>query len=347
MMLREPARSIWQKHRHAVERLRGEAGGAGRLMLGGGSILGARWEHRRSTDIDVLLPDREALNDAHPDGPNDLAAATGGEASEMWKDRVKVAVEDGMLDITAAAPLLPGMETRGDVEGREETVLANAQILRGKLNRTHKGVTRDAFDLVSAARADENALQQATNALTRKEWQTVCRNLINANDDMADEAEQSLGEIDPAFETDLQRLGHNAAIAVMEARYTHVRVRTADGAIIIESRTGKGPLPAERYAGTSAEEALTKSGIGEYLSSNTTAGRRTVAAALDKLLRRREDAIVFDSDDTRPWERSDGVLGTARRKPTRVGGDPNVPPPDRKGGGAGATPPRTTDRNPR
>ena len=116
----------------------------------------------------MLLPDREALNDAHPDGPNDLAAATGGEASEVWKDRVKVAVEDGMLDVTAAAPLPPGMKSRGDVEGRAETVLANAQILRGKLNRTHNGVTRDAFDLVSAAKADEKALQQATNALTRK-----------------------------------------------------------------------------------------------------------------------------------------------------------------------------------
>lgn len=167
---------------------------------------------------------------------------------------------------------------------------------------------------MSAAKADEKALQQATNALTRKEWHTVCRNLINANDDMAGEAEQALGEIDPAFETDLQRLGHNAAIAVMEARYTHVRVRTADGAVIIESRTGKGPLPVERYARTSGQEALTKSGIGEYLNSNTTAGRRTVAAALDTLLRRREDGIVFDSDDTRPWERSGGLLGTARRK---------------------------------
>ena len=167
---------------------------------------------------------------------------------------------------------------------------------------------------MSAAKADEKALQQATNALTRKEWHTMCRNLVNANDDMAGEAEQALGEIDPAFETDLQRLGHNAAIAVMEARYTHVRVRTADGAVIIESRAGKGPLPVERYARTSGQEALTKSGIGEYLSSNTTAGRRTVAAALDTLLRRRKDGIVFDSDDTRPWERSGGLLGTARRK---------------------------------
>ena len=79
---------------------------------------------------------------------------------------------------------------------------------------------------------------------------------------MADEAEQALGKIHPAFETDLQRLGHNATIAVMEARYTHVRVRTADGAVIIQSRTGKGSLPVDRYAGTSGHEALTNSGKG-------------------------------------------------------------------------------------
>ena len=85
MKLREPASSIWRRHRHAVDRLRTETGDIGRLMLGGGSILGARWEHRPSTDIDVLLPDREALNDVHPDGPNDLAAATAAEPAKCGR----------------------------------------------------------------------------------------------------------------------------------------------------------------------------------------------------------------------------------------------------------------------
>ena len=97
MNLREPASSVWRKHRHAVDRLRTETAGAGRLMLGGGSILGARWKHRLSTDIDVLLPDRKALNDAHPNGPNDLAAAVGGIGSDTWRDRVTVVVDNGML----------------------------------------------------------------------------------------------------------------------------------------------------------------------------------------------------------------------------------------------------------
>ena len=245
----------------------------------------------------------------------------------MWKDRVIVAVDNGLLDVTAATPLLPGMESQEEVEGRRETVLATAQILRGKLNRTHKGLTRDAFDLVSAAKADERALEQAVNALTRKEWHTVCRNLIKANDDIAAEAEETLGEIDAAFKTDMRRLGHDAAIAVARARYTHVRVRAADGVVVIESQSGERPPRVERHAGTSAQNALTKSGIGEYLRSNTTAGRRMVAAALEELMNEHEDGIVLDSDDPRPWERSDRVLGTARRKRTLPGGDPNVLPP--------------------
>lgn len=48
-------------------------------MLGGGSVLAARWRHRESTDIDILLPDRDNVADAGKGGPLDLAAATGGK----------------------------------------------------------------------------------------------------------------------------------------------------------------------------------------------------------------------------------------------------------------------------
>ena len=41
----------------------------------------------KSTDIDVLLPGRDNLNDARENGPLDLAAATGGEHKESSRDR--------------------------------------------------------------------------------------------------------------------------------------------------------------------------------------------------------------------------------------------------------------------
>ena len=331
MKLPEPARSVWRRHREAVDALRTEGNKAGRLMLGGGTILAARWKHRVSTDIDVLLPDREALNDAQPNGSNDLAAATGGRIAEAWRDRLKVRVEKGMLDVCAAAPQLPGLEKKAEVEGREETVLANAQILRGKLNRTHKGVTRDAFDLVSAANADPGALQQAVNALGRKEWLTVCHNLIQANDKMKDEANEVLEGISAGFETDLDRLGYNAAKAVTENRYTHVRIRIADEAVVIEKNRGTGEPRDERYAKAGGDEALTASGIGEYLSTNTTAGRRTVGDAIDQLRERQWEGVVFDSEDRRPSERIEQALESTR-KPVRPGGDPKMgAPPTRQG----------------
>ena len=80
MKLPEPARTLWTRHRGAIERVATANGAESRIMLGGGSVLAARWNHRKSTDIDVLLPDRESLNDAGANGPLDLAAATGGHA---------------------------------------------------------------------------------------------------------------------------------------------------------------------------------------------------------------------------------------------------------------------------
>ena len=64
-------------------------------MLGGGTLLAARWKHRESTDIDVLLPGRDNLNDARENGPLDLAAATGDEHKESSRDRLRVELQAG------------------------------------------------------------------------------------------------------------------------------------------------------------------------------------------------------------------------------------------------------------
>lgn len=131
MKLPEPARTLWTRHREAIEQIATTPGAESRIMLGGGTLLAARWNHRESTDIDVLLPDRDNLNDARENGPLDLAAATGGEHKGSSRDRLRVELETGMLDMAATRPQMPGLEERVDVEGRNETVLASAQILRG------------------------------------------------------------------------------------------------------------------------------------------------------------------------------------------------------------------------
>ena len=204
MKLQETARQAWLKHRKAIEAIAKPTGRGGRILLGGGTILGARWGHRKSIDIDVLLPDRNELGDAHPGQFNDLEIATGGKVKGKWRDRIKVNVGETTLDVCAMQPELPGLERPTDIEQSTETVLASAQILRGKLNRSHRHLARDAFDLITAARVDPRALQHAINALDETETRVVTRNLNDGNDTMARDTPEALS-ISKGFETDLDR----------------------------------------------------------------------------------------------------------------------------------------------
>ena len=267
MKLPEPVRQAWLQHRKTLLRIAGEPAG-GRLLIGGGTVLAARWGHRLSEDIDVLLPDREVVSDAHPGGPNDLARQTGGRIEGKWRDRIKVRVEHGVLDICAMQPEMQGLERSATVEDETATVLSTAQILRGKLNRTHQGLARDAFDLVAAAKVEPRALEHAVNALDKTETDLVQKNLQDANDEIADAAEDALKGVTKGFETDISRLGMNAADAVGESRYTRVRIVLEERNLEIERWTAAGMQPAEPYPGDQIAEALLESGIGEYLKVN-------------------------------------------------------------------------------
>lgn len=228
MKLQERTHQAWLKHRKAIQAIAEPTGRGGRILLGGGTILGARWGHRESIDIDVLLPDRNELTDAHPGQFHDLETATGGKVEGKWRDRIKVNVGETTLDVCAMQPELPGLERPTEIEQQTETVLANAQILRGKLNRSQTHLARDAFDLITAARLDPRALQHAINALDETETRVVTRNLNDGNETMARDAPEALS-ISKGFETDLNQPGHNAAATVQENRHTRMQILLEPG----------------------------------------------------------------------------------------------------------------------
>ena len=311
MKLPEPARTLWTRHREAIEHIASTPGAESRIMLGGGTLLAARWKHRESTDIDVLLPDRDNLNDARENGPLDLAAATGGEHKESSRDRLKVELETGMLDVAAIKPQMPGLEERIDVEGRNETVLASAQILRGKFYRTDKGITRDAFDFAVAADKDPRALELAVNSLDMTETRIICHNLLASNDQMVDDASETLTGVPPEYQHHLKRIGDAAADAVLSHRYAQVRIRTTETGIRIETRTTNGNERTEDYAAGESVNTLTQSGIAAYLSANSTLQHVGLAMTLNGLNRVGWSGTVFDSDDSAPEQRLDDTRKSA------------------------------------
>ena len=84
LTLAEPARALWKRVRQRLTELRHseEAADPQAWMMGGGSVLAARWRHRTSTDIDLLTSARWQLRGLDATGSNALTrtmAALGGK----------------------------------------------------------------------------------------------------------------------------------------------------------------------------------------------------------------------------------------------------------------------------
>jgi hypothetical protein len=300
MRLPEPASAVWDAHRGAIERIAAAPGGESRILLGGGSVLAARWGHRKSTDIDILLPERHTLNDAEPGGAVDLAAATGGGKPEVLTRQIRVPVGEGKIDVAAITPELPGLERNEEVDGRPTLVLASEQILRGKLKRTDELLARDALDIAVAARAEPRALELAVNSVSERAERIAEYNLEIGNDDMARGASKTLRAVAAEYKNLARRPGEAASDAMRACRYTDVAIRMHDGRIEVGTRTRRGTTRVERYDPEDAAAALRESGMREYLENNTQTLPATVQKEIETLHLDSRNGTAFTAGDGTP-----------------------------------------------
>ena len=99
LTLPQPARNIWDAHIRTIKELVAQTNPKARLLVGGGTVLAARWKHRLSMDIDLVLPEIEDLNDWMVGRQLDITARTGGELMKTDPTHITVALEHGVLDI--------------------------------------------------------------------------------------------------------------------------------------------------------------------------------------------------------------------------------------------------------
>ena len=82
LTLPEPARGLRAAARDVLHRIEPEDLYEPVVIpphLGGGTVLAARWRHRASTDIDVILPHRTTLADLLQDNPKNIVDRLGGQ----------------------------------------------------------------------------------------------------------------------------------------------------------------------------------------------------------------------------------------------------------------------------
>ena len=289
------ARRLWDLVHHPIGQALAEIdGGPHEFRLGGGTVLAARWRHRDSFDIDLVVERTVPLRElANPSNSFDLTMRALGGTPEYFRRQCTVTFPSGQVDLLQVDPVPPGAEHLAVVDGTPALVLDTAQILHGKLERADKIVVRDVFDLIKAAELDPHALAAAVNCRNRRETEVVATGFEEANAALGRDAHHQLvgaGEIN-----DPETLGTQAAAAIRGAVYRHVTVRTEGPLGIVETTTNGGTARRIKMMQAEVERKLAESGLMEHLIAGAFGAHRIRRALEDACARGKGDQVVWET----------------------------------------------------
>ena len=228
----------------------------------------ARWKRH-----DPLLPGRNTLIDLLQDNDRNIINQLGGNPEAVACGRVKIAFENGFLDISTFRPDGHAIAT---VDGQLEKVLSSHQILCGKLRRVDQLLVRDVFDVLTAADEDPAALAAAAGMVSKQRAAAIESAWRNAAGMLADNFHDSIRSSRRDAGT---RLGPEAAAAFQAHRYTRLEIDLHSGTLSIRKTIGAGPpLEPETYAARNARRALVESGVATHLNNNGPVAPQVLAA---------------------------------------------------------------------
>lgn len=289
------ARRLWELvHRPVAIALAELDGGPHEFRLGGGTALAARWRHRDSYDIDLVVDRDVQLNElANPANPFDHTMRALGGTPDYSHRQCTVTFPSGQVDLLQVDPVPPGAEHIAVVNGTPALVLDTAQILHGKLERADKVAVRDVFDLIKAAELDPDALAAAVNCRNRRDTEVIAVTFEEANAALERDARERLvgaGDINEP-----ETLGTRAATVIREAVYRHVTVRTEGPSGIIETSTNGGTARRIEMTHDEIERTMAEAGLTRYLGANAFGAHR-IRRALQRACTHGEgDQVVWET----------------------------------------------------
>ncbi len=268
---------LWEAVRGPIANaLNGLHGAPYECRLGGGTALAARWRHRDSFDIDLTVATRANLRSL-PDDFEEAMRRLGGEP-EYLVGRWVVTFDIGQVDLAALDPCPSRGQETAMVDGEPMTVLSNAQILHGKLERASRSPVRDVFDVIVAGERDPDALAIAINCRNRMDAEAICVGWEKSNATLQLEADsQILGLADG--DEDHSDIGRRGAAALDGAIYRHVTVDSDRSLTVIETRTRNGRPRRLEIPSHEIDEAFAVNGLDDYFRQNVMGGERMRDAA--------------------------------------------------------------------
>ena len=224
----------------------------------GGSALAARWKHRWSKDLDIIVgteTEFARLTEAENPGLWREMRAAGATTIES-EGTLRFKFGERQIEILGDE-LTPGTGQElvelgcGDAVVRA-TMLSPAQILYSKLRHRGFGApVRDLYDMAVAWQRARGALAIAVNARPERLVRIAAWTWDAQNDDYRKDAEAELRDVPAEYEHIQENPGSHAATAVTESRYQVMTIEVAPPAVV--ARYGSERLERQAVYKTSAE----------------------------------------------------------------------------------------------
>ena len=301
--LPEPARSLFRKTRSALEtQVSAHAADGEGYKLGGGTILAARWKHRRSNDIDVLF---------HPDTKTSHFEAELGKALEAaggvplgWGEWSRIEFGGNHLDLLKGEPTPAVGHKPASIDGSPVTVLTTVQILNGKLGyRALDPPTRDVYDIAVCGIEDPESLEIVMNGLYESKLDATILGWKMSEGKHAGNAAEQILDVPARLEPVRKNPAQYAIRAAENSLYSRVVIDCERGRAHVRTTCAE----AERtrtYSDTGElERGFEIAGINRFLrAQGESAEQARVSAA--SAMASRQTTIVFEIEPRLPRKRA-------------------------------------------
>ena len=307
LTLPEPAASLFRRTREALETHVGRhtPNGEG-IRLTGGTVLAARWGHRRSDDIDITYdPETET---AHFDATLRPALEAVGGRSLAWGEWSRIEFGDNHIDLLKAEPQPAVGQGRALIDGGPVTVLTNTQIINAKLhNRSLDPPVRDVYDIAVCGIEDPGGLERSANGVYAATMDATILVWKMHQAEHADRARDELHEVPERFEPVRRDPALYAIHAAEQALYRRVTITCDRGTVLVRTTSGWGKRETAFETVGQLDRGFEASGMNLFLRAHGHSGTRTRERAV-RAMNDGGRTIILDVEPPRPPQRAEPVV---------------------------------------
>lgn len=288
LTLPSPAADLWSRIGPELQRiLQYLPNPPSRYMIGGGTVLAARWNHRTSTDVDLTIPGGSGMNALRHDADADVRGRMmklGAAHAMLASHHHRIEFRQGIIEITETDPRPSRGHTTVECGRCAVDALSTTQILRGKLERSlrHEPPARDLFDVAAAEIEDPGRLRQAVNMLAPEHQRQVRAHWQNAEHRIRAEAVHDIHVIGPEYRDLRDDLTRRVLVVLRNTRYLKTTISRSGDDVRIAT-TSRTRTDTHRTTPDQLEATLQATGLEAYFE-NQPPGPTTIAERIRKAL---------------------------------------------------------------